>query len=354
VAFWESIADLPLEIESCALEGLELQMSKEFTRACTVVRLAGRGAVGAGEDVTYDGLDHVALQLGGAPDLAGSWTLDSFCRHLDDVQLWPAPPVREDSRNYRRWAFESAALDLALRQGDLSLAAALGRAAAPVTFVVSMRLAPLGEAGAPMAERLQLMLERDPALRFKLDPTAEWTEALFEELAATGAVESVDLKGAYTGTPVDNPPTAELYRRVVDFFPDAWIEDPALTEETRPVIEPHRERVTWDAVLHSAADIDALPWPPRTINVKPSRFGTLRELSAVYELCERRGIGCYGGGQSELSVGRGHIQYLASLFHPTAANDVAPSGYNDPANPAGLPRTPLEPTPAPSGFAWAS
>ena len=33
--------------------------------------------------------------------------------------------------------------------------------------------------------------------------------------------------------------------------------------------------------------------------------------------------------------GRGQIQYLASLFHADTPNDVAPSGYNDPAVPEG-------------------
>jgi len=60
----------------------------------------------------------------------------------------------------------------------------------------------------------------------------------------------------------------------------------------------------------------------------------------------------YGGGQFELGPGRGHIQYLASLFHPDTPNDTAPGGYNDPSVPAGLPASPLEPQPHPTGFRW--
>ena len=41
---------------------------------------------------------------------------------------------------YRRWAYESAALDLALRQNGMSLHEALGREPRPVNFVVSLRL----------------------------------------------------------------------------------------------------------------------------------------------------------------------------------------------------------------------
>ena len=66
----------------------------------------------------------------------------------------------------------------------------------------------------------------------------------------------------YTDTVVDNPPDPGLYRRVAEAFPDAWIEDPGLNDETRPVLEPHKDRLTWDAPIHSIADIEALPYPP--------------------------------------------------------------------------------------------
>ena len=73
-------------------------------------------------------------------ELAGSWTIETFCEHVGSLDLFPAEPVRDVSRLYRRWAFDSAALDLALRQNGLSLAQALDREARPVTFVVSLRL----------------------------------------------------------------------------------------------------------------------------------------------------------------------------------------------------------------------
>jgi L-alanine-DL-glutamate epimerase-like enolase superfamily enzyme len=345
---YDRIADLPLLVESYGLEGLELDVSSEFTRLSTVVRLAGAGHEGAGEDVTYDGLDQVALQAAGPElELAGLYTFDDFARRLDELDLWPSPPVTESSRPYRRWAFESAGLDLALRQAGTSLAERVGREARPVTFVLSLRL---GEP--PSLEPVRRRLARDPGLRFKLDATSSWDDALVAELRATGAVDSIDLKGLYEGTIVDQPPDPELYRRVAEGLPDAWIEDPALTPETEPILRPHRHRITWDAAIHSVADIDALPFAPRMVNVKPSRFGTLRELFAAYDLCAERRIEMYGGGQFELGPGRGQIQYLASLFHPDAPNDVAPTGYHAPDPAPGLPRSPLPPEPAPVGFRW--
>jgi hypothetical protein len=87
--------------------------------------------------------------------------------------------------------------------------------------------------------------------------------------------------------------------------------------------------------------------------VKPSRFGFLRELFDFYEYCDDRGIGLYGGGMFELGPGRGQIQYLASLFHPSAPNDVAPTPYNEREPRPGLPASPLQPAAEEHGFRWA-
>ena len=346
--FEERLADLPLRIDGYALEGLSRDVSSAFTRVSTVIRMRGAGQEGVGEDVTYDAEDHEILQAAGAVlPLAGKWTLRSFCDHVEALELWPAPPQREQSRLYRAWAYESTALDLALRQAGTSLHAALGREPRPLRFVVSLRL---GEP--PTLDPVARRLARYPSLRFKLDPTSEWTPELIAELVATGAVDSVDFKGLYVGSIVDQPADPVLYRRVVEAFPDAWIEDPKLTEETDAILLPHRDRITWDAPIHGVADIEALPFPPRMVNVKPSRLGPLRSLFAAYEYCDERGIGMYGGGQFELGPGRGHIQYLASIFHPDTANDVAPGGHNDPDVPAGLPESPLEPVPHETGFRW--
>jgi hypothetical protein len=313
-----------------------------------VIHLHGAGHEGVGEDVTYDALDHVALQDAGPNlPLAGQWTLESFAAQIAGLDLFPAEPVRAVSRLYRRWAYESAALDLALRQADATLAGVLGLEPRPVTFVVSLRLG-----RPPSLDPVSRRLAAYPTLRFKLDPTSDWSDELIAALVETGAVDSVDFKGMYVGTVVDQPADPDLYRRVVEAFPDAWIEDPALTDETRAVLAGQEDRITWDAPIHAISDIEALPFPPRMVNVKPSRFGGLRELCDCYDYLAERGIGAYGGGQFELGPGRGHIQYLASLFHPDTPNDVAPGGYNLPETPPGLPASPLEPAPSETGFRW--
>ena len=343
------IADLPLEVGEYALEALERDVSSEFTRLSTVVHLRGGGEEGVGEDVTYDGLDHVAFQDAGPTlPLAGSWTMRTFGDHLETLDLFPALPVRDVSRLYRRWAFESAALDLALRQAGKPLHEVLGREPRPVTFVVSLRL---GEPATltPITKRLELY----PLLRFKLDPTASWTPQLIADLAATGAVDSLDLKGAYRGTVVDNPADPELYRRVAEAFPQAWLEDPDLENPAAAeALASAHDRITWDAIIHSVVDVERLPFRPKMVNVKPSRFGALRELLGAYDYLAEHGIAAYGGGQFELGPGRGHIQYLASLFHPDTPNDVAPGGYNAPEPQPELPLSPLEVQADDVGFRW--
>jgi hypothetical protein len=358
MASYDAVRDLPLVVEECSFEGLDFSLG-EFERLTTVIKLRGGGEEGVGEDVIYDAVDHIGQQSHGPPAwLAHSGSFDEFSKQLDQLDLFPAgaPERGEVSADYRRWAYESAALDLALRQAGTNLAAALGREPRPLTFVSSMRLAGFDPAEKSSIEPLLKRLEVYPTLRFKLDPVNDWDDELIAALVATGAVDSLDLKGFYKGTPVDVVTDPVLYANLIEAFPEAWLEDPDVTEETRPILDPVSERVTWDAPIHSIADIEAMPWsPPKTVNVKPSRFGPISNLFAAYDYCEERGIGAYGGGQSELGPGRGQIQYLASVFHPDTPNDVAPSGYNDPAQATkpGLPSSPLQPALEPLGFRWA-
>jgi L-alanine-DL-glutamate epimerase-like enolase superfamily enzyme len=347
-SLWSHVAALPVTIEDYTLERLEQDVSSGFTRVSTVIRLQGAGTDGIGEEVTYDAEDQDALQAAGPIlPLAGEWTLESFCAHLRGLDLWPQPALRPASVLYRVWAYESAALDLALRQAGVPLHEVLGRTPRPVRFVVSLRL---GEP--PSLKPLTDRLERYPGLQFKLDPTNDWTPELIDALAATGAVESLDLKGRYVGSIVDVEADPRQYRLLLDAFPDAWLEDPHDDPRVQALIAPVQDRVTWDAIIHGLDDILALDPAPKMVNVKPSRVGGVKPLLDVYDHCDAHGIAMYGGGQFELGCGRGQIQYLASLFHPDGPNDVAPGGFNDPEPPAGLPESPLPALVQPTGFRW--
>jgi L-alanine-DL-glutamate epimerase-like enolase superfamily enzyme len=348
---YDAFADLPLTIESHELVRHELAVSSGFDRVSTEIVLRGQGHEGRGEDVTYDTLDHDVLQQDAQLDMSFSGTFDEFSKHLATLGLWAAPPVREVSTNYRIWGFESAALDLALRQNGLDFAAALGREPKPVRFILSLRLG-----DPPQASRALDWVAVAPWLEFKLDAENSWPDELFDELGATGLVRQVDLKGLYTGTVVDNPATERLYRKSIESFPDAWIEDPAFNEQTRPLLETPEAlaRLTWDAPIHSVADIEALEFAPRGMNIKPSRFGPLRELLAAIEYCEQREIEMYSGGQFELAVGRAQLHAIASVFFWDTPNDAAPVAYHSGVPDASAPPSPL---PVPTvderrGFSW--
>jgi hypothetical protein len=350
---WDRLAALPINIDSYELTGHDREFG-DFTRPSTVVHLRGAGQEGIGEDVIYDVLDHVAHRdAGQVLDLTGPTTLGEACELLGRLDLFNGvAPEREPSRHYRRWAYESAALDLALRQGGLALWEVVERDPAPLRFVCSTRLKGFGEDANSTTEPITTRLEKYPTLEFKLDPENDWGPALIDQIAELAPVRVLDLKGLYRGTPVDVETDPELYRTVAEKFPDAYLEDPDLEPEAaREAIEPHADRVTWDAPLHSLADVKEMA--RKAINSKPSRFGSLEEIFSIYEYCAERGIAIYSGGQGEQECGRGQVQYLASLFHPDTPNDIAPSGYNDPSVPSGMPSSPMDPAPSEIGFRWA-
>jgi len=346
VSLYSCIARLPLTVEGHRLEPLSTDTGTRWTRRTTVVILSGLGVEGVGEDVNYQGPDQLLFQRRGTElQLAGEFDLDGFSRHLDTLELFSVPPKEHGVRLYRRWAFESAALDLALRQAGLSLSGALGMEPRPLRFVCS-----LGLGSPPSIEAVGRRLERNGELAFKVDYAEDWTTELIRELAALGCIEIVDLKGQYRGVFRGPAGDAEHYRQIAELLPDALLEDPEWSEATARVLEPFRHRVSWDATIHSLADIEQCPFPPRRINIKPSRFGYLSELMRVYEFCRGRGIAMYGGGQYELGPGRGQAQYLASLLHAAAPNDLAPKIYNEAEISDRPPRSPLVLQVDPVGF----
>lgn len=293
---WE---ELPLTIEHRAVTHL---VSPGAHRTTAIVHLEGRGKHGYGEEVTFQANDFLPESPQAPWEFSGSF--GEFSLWLASLELFDRAPEYEVVRNYRHWAFEAAALDLALRQAGASFAETVGRVPEPVHFVVSP---PPGFTRVPAMARLKIdAVDVRPDLR----------------------VDVVDFKGQGDQAAVD---------AALALYPDAFLEDP-------PVVVAGA-RVSWDIPIMSAEEIRRLPDRPSAINVKPARLGSVAALFAVYELCAAEGIEMYGGGQHELGPGRAQIQLLASLFHPRAPNDVAPAGYNEPIPSAGLPTSPLEVTP---------
>jgi hypothetical protein len=164
-SLWPRLAGLALVIEACEYERLHAVLAHEFERITTHVRLLGAGVGGLGEDVSVFREDGTTLhEARPALPLEGEWTLAGFCEHLATLELWAEPPEWQVALRFRRWAFESAALDLALRQAGRSLHDALGLEPQPVRFVNS-----LGLGKEPSIEPVRRRLARSPDVRFKLD-----------------------------------------------------------------------------------------------------------------------------------------------------------------------------------------
>jgi L-alanine-DL-glutamate epimerase-like enolase superfamily enzyme len=335
-ALFERVAGLDVEIDGVSFERLEFE-TPHWVRVSTVVKIAGGGHVGRGEDVSYAPPDQDAHQRMDPPALAGRRTLADWSGVLDATSLFPVPPSVPEARDYRRWAYESALLDLALRQAGVDLAQALGREARPVRFCAS-------PAGDPT-----LLLSRYPDLEVKIDAQADWTPVDMARIAALGRARVVDLKGHYSGDWNRHPDDPVAFSAAVaEAFPDVVIEDPPLGDRMAPFVQAHAARISFDAPVHSLDDLLRLPvtgW----CNIKPSRFATVERLLECVEHCAREGIRMYGGGQFEIGPGRPQIQAVAAVLYPDGPNDVAPSGYNAATPADGLPRSPLPP-PSRIGF----
>jgi L-alanine-DL-glutamate epimerase-like enolase superfamily enzyme len=334
----DALFALPLTVDGYELEQLSVEGS---VRKTMLVRLRGGGEEGLGEDVTPFGMEPFGdFSPPPALDLAGEWTLGSVGEHLRGLVKFEGEVGWAAMHQYRNWAFDSAALDLALRQSGRSLPELVGREPRPLRFVNS-----LGLGDPPVLETITSRLALYPDLRFKLDADVRWTQELIDGIVATGAVDVVDFKGRYEFEIEDPEAMAAMYERVLRSFPEPVLfED--FDESMAALVEPYAARLSLDSPIHAVADI-VTP----SVNVKPSRVGSLAELFAIYAHCEANGVRMYSGGMGEIGVGRGQAQLLSSLFHPDMPNDIAPSPYNADTLAAGLPSSPLVPG-APDGFRW--
>ena len=277
--------------------------------------------------------------------VAGSWTIGSLSDHLAELDLFPA----------------------GARARALARVPALGlrvRGARPGTAPGRPRAAGAARARAPAAQLRRVdapgtasdgegepcprppssmmdVLERYPGTRFKLDPTNTWSDELIAELAATGAVDSLDLKGQYKGTPGGRGHRPRALRQAHRGLPGRLARGPRHNRRDAPAARAATATASPGTRRSTRSTTSSRSNGSRARSTSSRRgSGSLVELCRAYDFCAERGIGAYGGGQTELGVGRDHIQYLAALFHPDTPNDVAPGGFNQPKLPEGLPAEP--------------
>ena len=349
MATFDRLADLPLTVDDCALEALERDVSSDFTRKSTVIRLRGGGHEGVGEDVTYDGEDHDVLQEAGPPTgLAGEGTLADFCDRVEALDLWPRPPAREPSRHYRIWGFESAALDLALRQAGRALHEVLDRPLQPVTFVVSLRLPePPSHRPDPPAPGALPVAAPQAGPHQRLGPRAR-RRARRDRRRRLASTSRASTRGRWS-TRAPTPSST------------AWWPSPSPTRGSRIRASPRRPtRCCAPTATASRGTRSSTPSP--TSRRCPSRRGWSTSSPPASGRC----AGCWAPTTSAPSAGSGCTAAASSSSAPAAArssswprssiptrpNDVAPGGFNDTDPPPGLPTSPLQPEASPTGFRW--
>jgi len=338
---------LPVTVDAVSFEGKRIETGGQ-TFGRTIIRIRGDDTTGVGEDVTRSIEAHERLREDGLSLPTGEWTIGTFSDALDSepVRLTQTEPRETPER--LRWALESAILDLALKQAGRTLGAILDRVYEPIAFVVSPRLG-----DPPRTRPVDRFLEANPNTAFKIDVPEVPNDELLSELSDTGSIRILDLKAQYDSD-VGAPADPDLYRRVFETFPNALIEDPAITDETRPVLKEHADRISWDAPITSVESIQDLPWEPTALNVKPCRSGTLESLCRILEYALQHDIELYGGGMFEVDAGRAHSQAIASLFYPDSPNDLAPPVYHQHQADTSYPSSPIEPPTNPTGIGWYS
>lgn len=356
----EAVLALPVVIDRVGTSQLELGGATSFTRVTTIVELHGSTHVGRGEDIAYssDSQAELPAALEGRSDLVGTWTIGSLAAHLDEHPIRPSGGLRmDDKAGYHRWAVESAALDLALRQRDTDLATLVGTPWNDLRVSLSM-----GLGDPPSVDVVRRWLDRDASILFKLDASMGWTYELVEQLASFGgSIATVDMKALYHGDWIHNDYPAWLYEAIGDHLTDALIEDAKLDAESLDALDEHAlGRLAWDYPITGPQDVPGLPGStarfsdlrPGAVNIKPSRFGSLERLLGTIALCDEHGIPCYSGGQFELGIGRTQVQAIASLCFPDAPNDCAPVMFHSAGPDAD--DVPLGPVVVPEhvGFGW--
>ncbi len=272
-------------------------------RPAAFLRLEGDGCIGTGESVAWTA-EEQALFAERCPALVprGRHTV----RKLTDAVYSAAGAV------YDRAAIEAAALDLALRQAGTNAFALAGLPARPVRYLHSFGVLP------DPAAAIRRLRSAAPGACVKLDVDPEWPDDVFAELSALEGVTVLDFKGR--GTP-------DVVERAQAWLPEALLEDPyqGTRDEALSTLAKHLPgRVTLDAPIRAAADLENLPFTPYAVNVKPARMGSFLEALRTIAACGELRIATYVGGMFEVGPGRAQSQVLASLFSAEAWNDVAP------------------------------
>ena len=334
---YDLVRDLPLEIDGADYEVAAIEISPEFTRKTTTIVIARRRRRGPRRGRH---LRPGRARPGPVPAARRSRARGRSTRSRStstSLDLFPAgEPGQAAYRDYRRWAFESAALDLALQQAGRSLGDALGREARPLTFVSSTR-----------AASLDGWLALYPDLRFKLDPTPEWTDELVADARRARERRRRRPEGRVPRHGRRQPGRPGAVPAGDRGFPDALDRGSRPSPpETDAVLEPHRDRITWDAPIHSWADVEALPFAPRVPQLQAVALRLGRAAVRVLRPL-RRGTGSRStaAASSSSASGAGRSSCSPGCSIRTARTTSRRAATTRPSRSPGLPVSPLDPSP---------
>jgi hypothetical protein len=342
-SLWPRLAGLPLVIEACEYERLHAVLAYEFERITTRVRLVGAGVDGLGRTSPFREDGTALHETRRTLLLEGEWTLAAFCEHLETLELWPEPPEWDGALRFRRWAFESAALDLALRQAGHSLHDVLGLEPKPVRFVNS-----LGLGKEPSIEPLRRRSLARPACassstrrrpgrrRSSMRSRRRARSTRSTSRASTASSSRIPRRSVRCTTTFTRPFPTPIWR----------------TRTTSP------RELSGSATSSSACPMTRRSEAPTTSARRrspPALSTSSPRASAACASCSRSTHAVHGTNGRYMAVvwpswaGHGQIQLFAALFHADAPNDVAPSGYNEEDPPGDLPASPLTPRPEATG-----
>ncbi len=319
------LARLPLDIEECRIEVGSIPTVGYYDsapRPTGTISLIGGCHIGRGENVDWTPEDQASFKNTVEHTVPiGQTTVSDLSQQLE-----------RDFVAHHRAAIEAAAIDLALRQAGSNPFAVAGLPSEPVTFCWSIGHDMAGPAGG-LLQAVHATLEAEPSASFKLDVPAEgWPESMWSELAAIGAVRTVDFK---------RQGTTRSVALAHQYLPEAWLEDPPLEalEDDSDQSHTWADRVAVDGYVMRVADLAVLPFRPAAVNVKAPRMGGPLEALRCLDLCRQSGWACYIGGMFEVGPGRLQARALASLFSSSQWNDLAPIRVcdSDPYPPSPLP-----------------
>ena len=301
----EALGALEVRVDAARVEHSDVPLPDypDGPRPSSVVRLAGAGRSGIGENVAFVRADHQRFEA-----YVQAWLRATPARSPRSVREL----LGSSGTPYERAALEAALIDLALRQAGRCLHDLTGVRSAPLRFVASLAASP--------EPRFAIQQLRAASFSgdLKIDVDPGWSPELIAELARDRRIAIFDFKGRAD---------AALASELAALNEQALFEDPPpqFADPERP---EHLTRIARDASLTDASSVAAASARGEAVNLKAPRMaGPLEVLRGLeHALAAPVVIGrvrAYLGGMFEVGVGRSQARQLAALYCAEAPNDLA-------------------------------